>query len=69
MTTESSKLSAITLCRMNFSGYVGHVTTLSSMLTLRTNTLTYKTKHTKNKMHDSMQLNKSTQLNTINTTS
>jgi len=35
MTTESSTDGAITLSRMNFSGYVGHVTIFSCMLTIK----------------------------------
>jgi len=34
MTTESSKNGAITLYRMNFSGYVGRVPIFSRMLTI-----------------------------------
>jgi len=33
LTTESSKNGAITLYRMNLSGYIGRVTIFSSMLT------------------------------------
>jgi len=33
MTTESNKNGAMTLSRMNFSGYVGHVTIFSWVLT------------------------------------
>jgi len=35
MTTETNKNGAMTLSRMNFSGYVGHVTIFSWMHTIR----------------------------------